>query len=68
MSTSEMTSDARLTLFERHVKQALKLYDQPERLGRDSPLASAYVLGRALRNAPRPITEASRGAVLRQEL
>ncbi len=58
-------ADVALTLFERQVKQALKLYAHPERLGQQSPLASAYFLGRALRDVPRPMTARVRGDVLR---
>jgi tetratricopeptide (TPR) repeat protein len=54
-----------LSPFERNVKQTLRLYDQPERLGRESPLASPYMLGRALRDLPRPVTPAARGELLR---
>jgi tetratricopeptide (TPR) repeat protein len=62
------TATIALTLFERHVKQALKLFDDPARLGRESPLASPYVLGRALRDLPRPVTAQARGEVLCAEI
>lgn len=68
MTAVESSSSMTLTLFDRHVKQALRLYDQPDRLGRESPLASSYVLGRALRDAPRPVSERARGEVLRTEI
>jgi tetratricopeptide (TPR) repeat protein len=68
MAATETTAEVSLSLFERHVKQALRLYDQPERLGRESPLASPYVLGRALRDLPRPVTERTRGEALCAEL
>jgi tetratricopeptide (TPR) repeat protein len=64
----EATADVTLTLFERHVKEALRLYDRPERLGGESPLASPYVLGRTLVDLPRPVTERARGVVLCSEL
>ncbi len=63
-----LSADETLTLFERHLKQALRLYDDPERLGRESPLASPYVLSRALRDVPRPVTEHVRGTLLRNEI
>jgi tetratricopeptide (TPR) repeat protein len=65
MTTSQAGDSVALSLFERHVKQALRLFDQPDRLGLDSPLASPYVLGRALRDLPSPITAQARGEVLR---
>ncbi len=68
MPTTELSSSVTLTPFERHVKQALRLYGQPERLGRESPLASAYMLGRVLRNVPRPVTDRARGEALRAEI
>lgn len=64
MATSQPAVDVSLTLFERQVKQALKLYKQPERLGQTSPLARPYFLGRALRDLPRPVTARTRGDVL----
>jgi tetratricopeptide (TPR) repeat protein len=68
METIQAAAGISLTPFERHVKQALKLFDDPERLGRESPLASPYFLGRALRDLPRPVTDATRGAVLCAEV
>jgi len=68
MASIEPTSGVTLTPFERHVKQALKLYDQPARLGQESPLASPYVLGRVLGDMPRPVTEQARGEVLCAEI
>lgn len=65
MTALSQIGEVTLTLFERHLKQALKWYDDPVRLGDESPLASAYVLGRALRDAPRPVTAQVRGEVLR---
>src|SRR3954451_4095260 len=64
MVEAAATGTVTLTPFERHVKQVLRLYDQPERLGRESPLASPYVLARALRDVPGPISARTRGAVL----
>lgn len=68
MTTLSQTAEISLSLFERHVKQALKWYDDPERLGADSPLASLYLLGRALRGATRPISDRTRGETLRSVL
>lgn len=68
MIATPQIGEVPLTLFERHLKQALKWYDDPERLGAASPLASAYVLGRALRDVPRPVTARARGDVLRAEI
>jgi tetratricopeptide (TPR) repeat protein len=68
MATTDSAAEISLTLFERHIKQALRLYEQPERLGRESPLASSYVLGHALRDLPRPVTEQMRGETLRAEI
>jgi tetratricopeptide (TPR) repeat protein len=65
MSTGQQSETESLTLFERHVKQALRLYSDPKRLGEESPLASHYMLGRALRDLPPPITATARGGVLR---
>jgi hypothetical protein len=66
MSTGQQGESESLSLFERHVKQALRLYNDPKRLGEESPLASHYVLGRALHDLPQPITATVRGQVLRQ--
>jgi tetratricopeptide (TPR) repeat protein len=68
METLTSTASISLTPFERHVKEALRLFDQPERLGRESPLGSTYFLGRALRDVPRPVTASARGDVLRAEI
>ncbi len=64
MTTATHAADVQLTLFERHIKQALKWYDDPARLGAESPLANPYFLGRALRDLPRPVTPQARGQVL----
>lgn len=68
MSAVEPTTGMSLTLFERHVKQALRLFHDPERLGQESPLASAYLLARALRDVPRPIAVRQRGESLCKEI
>ena len=68
MATALPVAPVALTAFERHVKHALRLLGEPERLGGTSPLASSYFLGRALRDLPRPALAATRGEVLRAEL
>src|SRR3954469_10515409 len=68
VETIQSSASISLTPFERHVKQALRLFDNSERLGRESPLASPYFLGRALRDLPRPVTVSARGDVLRAEI
>lgn len=68
MTIAAQIVDETLTLFERQVKQSLKWYDDPARLGGESPLASPYFLGRALRDLPRPITSQARGEILRAEI
>lgn len=60
------TDSLALTLFERHLKQALRLFDDSERLGQESPLANPYMLGAALRDLPRPVSARDRGAALRE--
>ncbi|NTU81665.1 MAG: ATP-binding protein, partial [Chloroflexales bacterium] len=68
MMATPQIGEVPLTLFERHVKQALKWHNDPPRLGAESPLASPYFLGRALRDAARPVTARARGEVLRTEI
>lgn len=65
MTAQGTTDSVALSLFERNVKQTLRLYDQPERLAQDSPLASPYMLGQAMRALPRPVTPRDRGELLR---
>jgi hypothetical protein len=50
-----------LSPFERHVKHALRHLDDPRRLERESPLASAYMLSQTL---PGSATEGARGEAL----
>lgn len=66
MSDPRPTEGLALTLFERHVKQALRFLDDPERLGKESPLASPYMLSRALRELPRSVSAHARGTALRE--
>lgn len=65
MTDQALPGGLALSLFERNVKQALRLYDQPERLGQESPLASPYMLGPVMRDLPRPVTAQTRGELLR---
>ncbi len=58
---SSTVVSAPLSPFERHVKHALRYLDEPQRLERESPLASAYMLSRALTS---PMPERSRGEAL----
>lgn len=37
--------------FEDHIRNALSWFHNPQRLGEESPLASAYILGDALPNS-----------------
>lgn len=68
MTATIQTGEVTLTLFERHVKQALKWHDDPARLGDESPLASPYFLGKALRDVSQPVTAHTRGEMLRAEM
>src|SRR5262245_9349631 len=68
MTAIEPTTRVALNLFERKDKQALRLYAHPERLGRETSRASPELLGRALRDLPRPVTERARGDVLCAEI
>ena len=68
MTTLPPMGEVTLTVFERHVKQALKWHDDPERIGEESPLARPYFLGRALHALPRPVTARARGELLRAEI
>jgi hypothetical protein len=65
VTAASQIGEVTLTLFERHVKQALKWYDDAARLADASPLVSPYFLGRALRDVPRPVMPRARGEVLR---
>jgi hypothetical protein len=57
-------NESQLSLFERHVKHALRYLDDPERLTRESPLAGAYMLSRALGELAQPAEPRSRGEAL----
>lgn len=64
MSEKRPADGLALTLFERNLKQALRLFNDPERLGQESPLAHAYMLSSALRAMPGPASTRDRGAAL----
>lgn len=68
MSAQPASDSLNLTLFERNVKHTLRLYDQPERLGQESPLASPYMLALLLRDLLRPVTARTRGDLLRSAI
>lgn len=53
-----------VALFEERVKQALKWYEEPERLGAESPLASPYFLSQAMDNSAEIMTAKGRGQLL----
>ena len=57
-----------LNAFEEALQQALKLFDQPERLGNESPLAAPYFLWHALRFQPNATSQKLRGETLRHEI
>lgn len=57
-----------LSLFEEQVKQALKWFDDPQRLGTESPLASPYFLGAAVSDPVRVSTAQGRGELLQEEI
>ncbi|NJN16472.1 MAG: tetratricopeptide repeat protein [Oscillochloris sp.] len=52
----------RAATFYDHLKRALELFDQPEALGEQSPLAAPYVLGAAIHGAD--VTASGRGKAL----
>lgn len=57
-----------LSSFEQQIKWALKQYDAPELLGKESPLASYYLLGHLLTEIPNAASAITRGNLLRREL
>ncbi len=74
-TVSLMTQKTTLTLdrnalsYSQHLKNALKLFHQPEALGAESPLASPYFLGHALPSeAIGPHGGRQRGEILQAEL
>lgn len=68
MSGADQSTSITLNAFEKRLKQALRLYDKPERLGADSPLANTYFLSHTFRDVPRPITLQALGKALRDEI
>lgn len=57
-----------LSSFEKQVKNALKWFDDPEQLGKESPLASPYFLSRAIQEQNEPTSARARGAALQAAL
>lgn len=57
-----------LSTFEKQVKNALKWFDDPERLGTESSLASPYFLSRVIDDSPEPTSARVRGEALRRAL
>ncbi|NOK60971.1 MAG: hypothetical protein GFH27_549289n47 [Chloroflexi bacterium AL-W] len=68
MSGSGQSANITLNPFEKRLKQALRLYHKPERLGTESLLANTYFLSHTLRDLPRPITPRTLGKALRDEI
>lgn len=58
----------RLTAFEKEIKQALKLFDKPSRLGDESTLASYYLLSQAFTESADVSSARGRGLMLQREL
>ena len=58
----------RLTAFQKQIKQALKLVNNPSRLGEESPLASYYFLGQSLGGLSDISTAERRGVLLQKIL
>lgn len=59
---------ASLSAFEQQLKKVLKYYDDPARIGAESPLASPYFLSHALPVATAPSTAQVRGEILCREI
>lgn len=57
-----------LSKFSKQLKFALKHYNNPQKLGEDSPLASPYLLSHTLPNVSNPITAFERGQALQVEI
>ena len=57
-----------LSSFEKQIKNALKWFDDPEQLGKESPLASPYFLSRAIVDLPEPTSARARGEALQSAL
>lgn len=57
-----------LSMFDQQLKKVLKYFDEPARIGAESPLASPYFLSHALREATAPNSEQVRGEILCNEI
>jgi tetratricopeptide (TPR) repeat protein len=57
-----------LSTFEKQVKNALKWFDDPEQLGKESPLASPYFLSRTIDDQLEATSARVRGEALRRAL
>ena len=60
--------DVVLSPFEKSLKQALKLYVDPARLGAESPLASPYFLSQVIQNGYDGLNQVTRGELLRTQI
>ncbi|MFN8490820.1 MAG: hypothetical protein U0350_24725 [Caldilineaceae bacterium] len=65
---TEAKQHVMLALFEEHLKQALKWYKSPEKLGEASPLASPYFLSQAGTDPAELVTAEGRGKALQTAL
>lgn len=70
MARNQTLLSARDTVtYQQHLKNALKLFHEPEQLGAESPLASPYFLGSALAaTKTEALSSRNRGEVLQVEL
>lgn len=57
-----------LSAFDQQLKKVLKYYDDPARIGAESPLASPYFLSHALTETATPSSAQVRGAILCREI
>jgi tetratricopeptide (TPR) repeat protein len=57
-----------LSAFDQQLKKVLKYYDDPARIGAESPLASPYFLSHALKDVAAPTLAHVRGETLRREI
>lgn len=60
--------DVVLSPFEKSLKQALKLYADPIKLGAQSPLASAYFLSQVIQSGYDGLSDQVRGELLRSQI
>ncbi len=68
MSTSVKRKRISLSLYEKRLKQALKLYGHPARLGAETPLASPYFLANAIKSETGVVDAQMLGKALRREI